>query len=270
MTWGDFLEAPLWQSVVLVALFAVLIVVPATLWSLRRSRTDRGNDNTVTAALRLAGSALILIGGFIAVQNFQLEVQHDALVTDELNKAASLIESSEQVSAPVRRQLGDAISAYGKAAAAYELNRLTGLPHITGTRGDTRVEAVLANVRLAVDSAALELTAASQSAEAKSLREAYRSFVSVREQRLSYRELLPGSLVVVLVICSVCTLLIVGAYPAGTSAGLKWLQSITGAVIVTTLLSLQVVIVSPRVAAEHRSHLVDRLVQSIDATLSVR
>lgn len=268
MTWVDFLEAPLWQPVMVVALLAILIVVPTTLWSLRRSRTDRANDNTVTAALRLAGSSLILIGGFIAVQNFQLEVQHDTLVTDELNKAESLMESSAQVSAPMRRQLGDAIKTYSKAAAVYELNRLTGLPHVTGTRGDTRVEAVLANVRRAVDSAVLELSDASRSAEAKSLRDAYRSFVSVREQRLSYRELLPGSLVIVLVVCSVCTLVVIGAYPAGPSAGLKWLQSITGAVIVSTLLALQVVIVSPRAAAEHRSHLVDRLVQSIDSTLS--
>jgi hypothetical protein len=268
MMWIDFLEAPLWQPVALVTLLSLAIVVPATMGSIRRARADRSNDNTVTAGLRLAGSALVLIGGFIAIQNFQLEVQHEALVTDELNKAQSLLESASPVSLPLRQQLGEAIKAYGQAIGRYELNRLTGLPHITGARGDARVETVVAGLRKAVDAAALELTSASKGAEARSLRDAWRSLLGAREQRLSYRELLPGSLVLVLMVCAVCTLVIVGAYPAGSSSGLKWMQSITGAVIVATILALQVVIVSPRTAAEHRTHLVTRLIQSVDAALA--
>lgn len=270
MTWITFLEAPLWQPIALVVMLSVLIVVPSTLWSIRRSRSDRANDNTVTAALRLAGSALVLIGGFVAIQNFQLEVQHDAVVTDELNKAESLLESSIEVSAPLRQQLGESIKAYGKAIVSFELNRLTGLPHITGARGDTRVEAIVATVRTATEAAAQELTKASLTAEAKALRTAWRGFKDAREQRLSFRELLPASLVAVLIVCSVCTLMIVGAYPAGSSTGLKWLQSITGAVVVSTVLALQVVIVSPKTAAEHRGHLVVRLIQSIDSSLAAR
>jgi len=270
MIWTDLLEAPLWLPVLLVTMLSAATIIPVTLWALRKPRLDRGNDNTVTAAVRLAGSALILIGGFIAVQNFQLEVQHDTIVTDELNKAVSVLEAASLSSPPTRLQLGEAIKAYGKGIATFELNRLTGLPHITGTLGDERVEPLVLAMQLAVDQAVRELNTASRAAEAQSLRTAWRSFLNLREQRVSYRELLPGSLVVVLLICSVCTLIVLGAVPAGPSSGLKWLQALTGAVIVSTLLALQVVIVSPRAVAEHRVHLVDRLTQSVDRMLTTR
>lgn len=268
MNWVEILEAPLWLSTSIIALLALIIVIPTSLIALRRSRADRTNDNTVTAALRLAGSALVLIGGFIAVQNFQLEVQHEALITDELSKAEAILAAAASASTARRQALGETIRAYGTAVAGHEFNRLTGLPHIRGTRGDPNVEQVMARIGAAVETAASELAGASRAADASSLRAAWRSLRNAREQRLSFRELLPPPLIAVLLVCSACTLVIAGAYPAGSSSALKWLQSISAALIVAVFLALQILIVSPIAASEHRGHLVDRLLRSVDATLA--
>ena len=105
--------------IVLVVVASFAVVVPITLWVLKKDRTDRSNDNVSTAGIRFIGGVFVLIGSFSIVTLWGAQSQASERMTRELTTLA-LFTDNVSVAAPADEP------------AAYALLQ----QYVTGVRND--------------------------------------------------------------------------------------------------------------------------------------
>ncbi|NCZ95942.1 hypothetical protein EBZ02_02070 [bacterium] len=226
----------IWNPLICVTLLFLVvsaILVPLTLWSLRRSRTDTNNPNVMGWGLSLVGGSFIFISAFVSITVWEHERVHDQGLVKEFNAAVSLAEEvfrqtqKQKLNPAQGRQILDQLALYGSSVRTEELTRPTGLPEFPGARGSPQAAAALEQVELFLRTDERE--------EASDLRTAWGLLKSERVERLSMESSLPSPILGILVISALATLVMVGAFPCGGDVVMRWIMATACGIVVITI-----------------------------------
>ena len=226
----------IWSPLVCVALLCLAvsaILVTLTLWSLRRSRTDTNNPNIMGWGLSLVGGSFIFISAFVSMTVWEHERVHDQGLVKEFNAAISLAEDvfrqmqSQKLDPGKGRQILDQLALYGSSVRTEELTRPTGLPEFPGARGAPQAAAALERVEQFLRSAELK--------GADDLWAAWNLLKSERVERLSMDQSLPPAILGILVVSALATLVMVGSFPCGGDAVMRWIMATACGIVVVTI-----------------------------------
>ena len=226
----------IWSPPVCVALLCLVvfaILVPLTLWSLRRSRTDTNNPNIMGWGLSLVGGAFIFISAFVSITVWEQERFHDQDLVKEFNAAISLAEDvawrmkHQNLDPALGQQVLAQLAIYGKSVRMEELTRPTGLPEFPGARGSPQAAAALEQIELALRTSALK--------EADEIWRTWGMLKMERVERLSMGESLPPPILGILVVIALATLVVVGAFPCGGDVAMRWIVTTACGTVVITI-----------------------------------
>jgi hypothetical protein len=233
-----------WNPVIFVALLCLVvsaILVPLTLWSLRRNRTDTNNPNVMGWGLSLVGGSFIFISAFVSITVWEHERVHDQGLVKEFNSAISLAEDvfrqmQKQKLDPAKGgQILDQLALYGSSVRTEELTRPTGLPEFPGARGAPQAAAALEQVE--------QLLRSADRAGSNDLLAAWSLLKTERVERLSMEQSLPPAILGVLLVSALATLVMVGAFPCGGDAVMRWIMAtLCGTVVVTIFVGVMLLL----------------------------
>ena len=247
---------PPWGIVLAVAIPAIVILVLSTLFTLRRERSDRANDNVYTAAIRLAGVSVSILGAFCIVVVFNADLKWREAVSLEFGAANDMLDGVSAMDPAQARLLTASLHAYTVDVIANEIDRQ---PNASEDSVANREMNTMANI--------ISTYAGRQAARTDESAPLVRDFERFQDQRANRLtnpiEVLDPAIMIALLIVALMTLLIVGFYPAGPSTFGKWLQVATSGIVVIAIMSTPLVLDSnPLNEQQHRQPMVaflDRL-----------
>jgi hypothetical protein len=217
------------------SLIAAAILVPLTLWSIRRGARD---EPVMGNALTLVGGSFFFINAFVAVTVWQAETHHEEVIVKEFAAAANLAEdviwymNAGQMESVLGDRVLDGLTAYGQAVREEEMPRLTGLPGLPVAQGADRADSALQAVGIALDEHAVQASVSDES----SLWTWWRGLSDNRAERIALRVTLPGALFTMMTVTALATLILLGVYPVGTDIKLRWIAGVASGVVVVTVL----------------------------------
>jgi len=224
------LRLPTWGIVLAVAIPASVILVLCALFALSRDRSDRANDNVYTAAARLAGVSIAILGAFCVVIVWQADSKWRATTELEFAYANAMIDHASVLDPAEAQDLTASLHAYTVDALANEINRQ---PNASQDSVANREMKTMANV---IDTYADRQAVRTE--KSMSLLRDFQNFRDQRAQRLTNPvDVLDPFIAIALAAVALVTLLIVGFYPAGPSTFGKWLQVGTSGLVIIAIVS---------------------------------
>ncbi len=215
------LEISLSVGVVLVCL---IVTIVGTRHALRSDRHDRANDNVMTAGIRLAGAAFVFLAAFAGYSQWQTIATQESSFRAEFAAVADL---------------------YRLAPPGVEGEeiRVALLEYATEVRASPLDESAGKSALSVIEAASERPIGASISGQ---MVDATMNLADSREMR----DLLPDSGVPWVVhgavfILGLASLVLAAFYPAGTSRGLKWLQAMSAAAVIGTIMVTLILLEAP-------------------------
>jgi hypothetical protein len=234
------LNLPTWGIVLAVAMLACAILIPSALFTLSRSRGDRGdrgNDSVYTAASRLAGVCIAILGAFCVLIVWQANAAWRTETTLEFGDANAMLDGVPVMDPTEAKVLTASLRAYTVDVLANELHRQ---PSTSEDSVANREMRTMGNV---IDAYADRQ--ASPNAESTAMLNAFQDFHTQRAERLAAPvDVLDPFIALTLVVVAVMTLFLVGFYPPGPSTFAKWLQVCTSGLVIVAILATPLVLES--------------------------
>jgi hypothetical protein len=233
------LKLPQWGIVVAVAIPASVILVLSARFALSRERSDRSNDNVYTAAARLAGVSIAILGAFCVVIVWQADSKWRATAELEFAYANAMIDHVSVMDPAEAQVLTASLHAYAVDALANEIERQ---PNASEDSVANREMKTMANViNTYADRQAV------RTEKSMSLLRDFQNFQDQRAQRLTNPvDVLDPSIAMALAAVALVSLLIMGFYPAGPSTFGKWLQVATSGLVIIAIVSTPLALESPQ------------------------
>lgn len=226
------------------------ILVLSTLFTLTRQRSDRANDNVYTAAVRLAGVSVSILGAFCVVIVFNAAHKWSETVSLEFASANAMLDELPAMDPAQAQRLTASMHAYTVDVLANEIDRQPNASEDSVANREMRTMANIINTYADRQAARTDVAA--------SLQRDFGRFEDQRAERLTNPvDVMDPSITIALITVGFMTLLIVGFYPAGTSTFAKWLQVITSGIVVVVIVSTPLVLESaPLYHKQHRQPMV--------------
>ena len=239
------LDLPAPMVIALIAVPVVTIIAVGTWWSLRHPRDERSNDTAMSMALQLAGGALIFLGAFAAVTEWQGEGQRREALLGEFVSAGTIAIEVGAVDPELAPAVHTALEDYATAVLAGELG--SDVPALGAP------DARIAEVTLRGLVHDIVVRERGNPTEVASVLDAFDDLERSRQERLSRQQVtLPAPILVSLILVSLVSSVLFGLVPAGSSDLLRWLLSATASIVVVALLATVVLLASPRTHLDAR------------------
>jgi hypothetical protein len=224
------LNFPAWGIALAVAIPACAILVPSALFALSRDRGDRGNDTVYTAAGRLGGVSMAMLGAFCILIVWQADASWRAKSQLEFADASAMLDRVSVMDPPEAKVLTASLRGYTVDVLDNEL-----------TRQPNPSENSVANREMKAMGDEINAYADRQSplnAESTALLDDFQDLRAQRAERVSAPvDVLNPYIALTLVVVALMTLLLVGFYPAGPSTFAKWLQVGTSGLVIVAIVS---------------------------------
>jgi len=237
------LSAPM--VIVLIAVPVIALIGAGTRWSLRHPRHERSNDTVMSIALQLAGGALIFLGAFAAVTEWQGEGQRREALLGEFVNAGTIALEVGAVDPDIAPQVHATLEDYATAVLDGELgSEVPPLGHPDARAAEVTLRGLVHDIVVRERGNPIEVA---------SVVDAFDDLERSRQERLSRQQVtLPGPILISLVVVSLVSAVLFGLVPAGSSDLLRWVLSATASVVVIALLSTVVLLASPRTHLDAR------------------
>lgn len=250
-----FVLWPLWAQLLVIVLPFTAAVIVFTIVARKRSLTERGDDNAATAIIRFAGAAFVFLGAFAIVTSWQSSNAALGDIQKEFSSVTSLAQDTRAIDAPEAQDLRDKLIAYAEEVSSVELG--------SAPRIDISYAAEDMVYDISDAAFALSETEYLSADEVSSLYKDFDAFKQARNSRLGHSSaLVPDAIMWVLLAMGAIMVVVIGLYPSGPRAVIKWMQSIGGLAIVVLVLGTVLVIQSSDVAQEAYRHPIDVFVST--------
>ncbi|CAN5530723.1 hypothetical protein BH09ACT8_BH09ACT8_58920 [soil metagenome] len=231
------LNLPAWGIVLTVVIPACAILIPSAWFTLGRNRCDRGNDSVYTAAARLGGVSIAILGAFCVLIVWQADADWRARTSLEFANANAMLDRVSAVDPNEAKALTASLHAYTIDVLTNELHRQP------NTSEDSVANREMKSMATVIDGYADRQLA--PNAESTALLTDFQEFSNQRAERLTAPvDVLDPYLALTLVVVAVMTLLLVGFYPAGPSTFAKWLQVGTSGLVIVAIVATPLVLES--------------------------
>lgn len=250
-----FVLWPLWAQILVITIPFTAAVILLTLVARKRSLTDRADDSAATAIIRFAGAAFVFLGAFAIVTSWQSSNAARGDIQKEFSSVTSLVQDTRAIDAPEAQDLRDQLVAYANEVSAVEL---ASAPRI-------EISYVAEDMVYEISDAAYVLAQTDylSSYEVGSLYKDFDTFKQSRNSRLGHSSaLVPDAIMWALLAMGAIMVVVIGLYPSGPRAVIKWMQSIGGLAIVVLVLGTVLVIQSSDVALASYRHPIDVFVST--------
>ncbi len=224
------LNFPAWGITLAVAIPACAMLIPCAMFALSRDRCDRGNDSVYTAAARLGGVSIAILGAFCVLIVWQANAGWRAKSHLEFADANAMLDRVSVMDPAEAKALTASLRAYTVDVLTNELNRQ---PSASEDSVANREMKTMSDV---IDAYADRRSA--PSAESTALLNDFQDLHAQRAERLTAPvDVLDPYIALTLVVVALMTLLVVGFYPAGPSTFAKWLQVGTSGLVIVAIVA---------------------------------
>ena len=235
--YDTLLNFPTWGIALAVAIPAFAILIPSALFALRRNRCDRDNDSVYTAAARLGGVSIAILGAFCVLIVWQADANWRAKSQLEFADANAILDHVSVMDPSDAKALTASLHAYTVDVLANELNRQP------NTSEDSVANREMKTMGDVIDAHADRQSA--PNAESTALLNDFKDLHAQRAERLTAPvDVLDPYIALTLAIVALMTLLLVGFYPAGPSTFAKWLQVGTSGLVIVAIVATPLVLES--------------------------
>lgn len=121
--YNALLNLPAWGIAMTVAIPACFILVPSALFALSRNRCDRSNDSVYTAASRLGGVSIAILGAFCVLIVWQADANWRVKSNLEFADANAMLDHVSVMDPPEAKVFTASLRAYTADVLANELHR---------------------------------------------------------------------------------------------------------------------------------------------------
>lgn len=237
----SFLLWPLWLQLLVIVVPLTAATILLTRHAYKQRVDDRSDDNVATAIIRFAGAAFVFLGAFAIVTAWQSSNATLGDIQKEFSSVTSVAQDTRAIDAPEAQDLRDRLIAYAEEVSTVELANAPQID-ISYTAEDMVYE-------ISDSAYALAETEYLSSDEVNSLYKDFDAFKQARNSRLAHSSaLVPDAIMWVLLAMGAIMVIVIGLYPSGPRALIKWMQSIGGLAIVVLVLGTVLVIQSGEAA----------------------
>jgi len=245
-----FLLWPLWAQILVVVVSFTAAAILLTRVARRVSLSERGDDNVATAIIRFAGAAFVFLGAFAIVTAWQSSNATLGDIQKEFSSVTSVEQDTRAIDAPQAKALRDKLIAYAHEVSSTEL--------ANAPRIEVSLTAEDMVYQISDAAFALAQTEYLSSDEVSSLYKDFDAFKQARNSRLAHSSaLVPDSIMWVLLAMGAIMVVVIGLYPSGPRALMKWMQSVGGLAIVVLVLGAVLVIQSGEATQAAYLHPID-------------
>ncbi len=220
-----------------VALPACAILVPSALFALSRDRSDRGNDSVYTAASRLGGVSIAILGAFCVLIVWQADAGWREKSQLEFADANAILDRASVMDPAEAKVLTASLRGYTVDVLENEVGRQPSTSEDSVANREMKTIGDVINAYAARQS--------SPNAQSTVLLNDFEDLHAQRAERLTAPvHVLDPYIALTLVVVAAMTLLLVGFYPAGPSTFAKWLQVGTSGLVIVAIVATPLAIES--------------------------
>jgi hypothetical protein len=224
------LSLPAWGIVLVVLIPASAILIPSALFALSRDRRNRSDDSVYTAASRLGGVSIAILGAFCVLIVWQADAGWRVKSHLEFADANAMFDRLSTMDAPEAKVLTASLRAYTVDVLANELHRQPNTSEDSVANREIKTMGDVINAYADRQSA--------PNAESTALVNDLQDLQAQRAERLTAPvDVLDPYIALTLVVVALMTLLLVGFYPAGPSTFAKWLQVGTSGLVIVAIVA---------------------------------
>jgi hypothetical protein len=232
-------NTPGWVLLLEVGVPTGVIIVVATIASLRRDRSDRSNDNVFTSAARFIGVSLAFLGAFLVADVWQEEAKWRSSASLEFEYAQSVVNHLSVLDPADARIVRASMHDYATDVLANERDRRPGASTDTvAARAMTTMDDIITGYQ----------DRPNNKARSAALQRSFVNFQEQGAQRRATPEMVMSPFeVLALAGGGLVAALIMGLYPAGPSTAAKVLQATASWLVIIAIVGTPLALESNQV-----------------------